>query len=189
MSGFRNPAALAALARGDLDNAVVAGTPGGIEAQEKAGQAMLCAAAQLPKEMHGVTREQLEAIGFKFGEPVDELFVTCTLPPGWKKQASDHAMYSHVLDDKGRKRLEVFYKAAFYDRRADVRGCRRYGVNTYEKGTSKDSFRVVAKDGETVIHEFGETADYNTRSELGEKAYAWLTEKFPQWESATVYWD
>lgn len=115
-----NPAALAALAKGDLDNFAVAATPGGIEAQEAAGQAMLCASAQLPKELHGCTRESLEALGFKFGNDVDELFVTCTLPPGWKKQATDHSMHSDLLDDQGRKRAGIFYKAAFYDRRADL---------------------------------------------------------------------
>jgi hypothetical protein len=184
-----NPAALKAALAGDFHNATVASTPGGIEAQEAAGQAMLCAAAQLPKEMHGCTREQLEAIGFKFGADVDELFVTCTLPPGWKKQATEHSMYSDLFDEKGRKRASIFYKAAFYDRRADLSLSRRYSVNGYEKGSSKESFRVAAKDCATVIHEFGETADYNERRKLEEQGWAWLAERFPEWESPLSYWD
>lgn len=184
-----NPAAIIALAKGDKDNFMTAATPGGIEAQEAAGQAMLCAAAQLPKEMHGCTREQLEALGFKFGADVDDIFITCKLPPGWKKQATDHSMYSDLLDEKGRKRASIFYKAAFYDRRADLTLSRRYSVNGYEKGSSNDSFRVAAKDCDTVIHEFGETADYNTRQTLKQQGWAWLAERFPEWESPHAYWD
>jgi hypothetical protein len=185
---FRNPAALAAFARGDLDNFMVAATPGGIEAQEAAGQAMLCAAAQLPKEMRGCTREQLEMIGFKFGADVDQIFVSCTLPPGWKKQATDHSMYSDLLDEQGRKRASIFYKAAFYDRRADISMSRRYNVETYAKGSSKESFRVIVKDCEKEIHALGETADYNERQQLGDQAYAWLAEKYPEWENPFAYW-
>ena len=72
-----NSATLAAASRGDLANLLVASTPGGIERQEAAGQRMLVASAMLPKEIHGATREQLTALGFKFGADVDELFVTC----------------------------------------------------------------------------------------------------------------
>jgi hypothetical protein len=116
----KNPAALLAALSGDVSNAEVASTPGGIEAQEAAGQAMLCASAQLPKKMLGCTRESLEALGFKFGADVDELFVTCTLPAGWKKKATDHSMHSDLVDEQGRTRAGIFYKAAFYDRRADM---------------------------------------------------------------------
>jgi hypothetical protein len=185
------PAALAAFAKGDMDNFVTAATPGGIEAQEAAGQAMLCASAQLPKEMHGCTREQLEAIGFKFGADVDDLFVTCTLPPGWKKQATDHSMHSDLLDDKGRRRAGIFYKAAFYDRKADMSMSRRFGVHSYEDGSDKEHSRVVVKDGGTVVHVAGEYGrrDYTECDRLKTLAKAWLVERYPNWEDNFAYWD
>ena len=114
-----NPAALSALAKGDLENFATASTPGGIEAQEKAGQALLVASANMPKSM-SPSREAFEALGFVFGTEVDELFLKAKLPPGWTRAATDHSMWSTIVDEKGRKRVEIFYKAAFYDRRADA---------------------------------------------------------------------
>src|SRR5262249_23103348 len=124
-----SPASLVAAARGDISNAIVAATPGGIEAQEAAGQAMLCLSSTLPKEC---PRAELEAYGVTFGDAQDDLFVKVTLPAGWKKQATDHSMHSDLLDDKGRKRASIFYKAAFYDRRADMHLVRRFSVSGYE---------------------------------------------------------
>ena len=38
-------------------------------------------------------------------------------------------MWSHIVDAEGRKRVAVFYKAAFYDRRADMRLEPRYTID------------------------------------------------------------
>lgn len=113
-------AALRALAEGDLGNAVVASTPGGIERQEKAGQTALVNSTNMPAEMCP-SKAAFEELGFQFGAPVDELFLTAILPAGWSRQAADHSMYSFIIDDDGRQRVEIFYKAAFYDRRAHAR--------------------------------------------------------------------
>lgn len=113
-------AALAALSQGDIANALVTSTPGGIEAQEARGQATLIANEYLPIEMYGISRDELTAMGFEFGESLDELFIRCKLPPGWKKVATSHSMHSDLVDDRGVIRAGIFYKAAFYDRRADM---------------------------------------------------------------------
>lgn len=106
------PAQLIALVRGDIDLAM----PGGIERQEAMGQAAFVGTkSSLPIEC---PRAELEALGFVFGEPIDDLFVSVTFPAGWSKKATDHSMWSDLLDDQGRKRGSIFYKAAFYDRRA-----------------------------------------------------------------------
>lgn len=114
-----NPAALIAAARGDIENAIVASTPGGIERQEKAGQAALVASTNMPLEM-SPSREAFEKEGFVFGDKIDDIFVAATLPPGWTRRGTEHAMWSDIFDEQGRKRVEVFYKAAFYDRRAEA---------------------------------------------------------------------
>ena len=89
-----------------------------IYAQEKQGQAEVVRRKLFPLEIHGATREELEAIGFVFGEPVDELFQECTLPEGWTIRPTDHSMWSHIVDENGEVRGSIFYKAAFYDRSA-----------------------------------------------------------------------
>lgn len=116
---FKNPAAVSAAARGDMDNFMVAATPGGIEAQEAMGQAALAGTKDaLPKDC---PQKDLEALGFVFGEPIDDLFINATFPAGWRKKATDHSMWSELLDETGKKRGAIFYKAAFYDRRAFMR--------------------------------------------------------------------
>lgn len=165
------------------------GFPGGIERQEARGQQELVNSESLPSECDD--KDALEAAGVVFGDPYadDKLFCPVTLPTGWKKQATDHSMHSNLVDDKGRVRARIFYKAAYYDRRADMHANRRYSISSYEEGGSENSFRVVAKDGNAIIHEFGETADYNERRKLEEQATAWLTERFPDWKSVAAYWD
>jgi hypothetical protein len=186
------PAAIAAFARGDLENFVVAATPGGIEAQEAAGQATFCASQILPKDMHGVTREQLEAIGFKFGDDQDDIFVNATLPAGWTKKASDHSMWSYLHDEKGRKRARIFYKAAFYDRRASLRMDSRYSLSSYQDGADKDHYRVAAMDCDTEIHVFGEYArsgGYEDGRALEKDAEEWMLQKYPDFRNNFAYWD
>ena len=196
-----NPAALAAALKGDLANAIVAFTPGGIEKQEAAGQAAFVRSETLPKEMlHGCSREKLEAMGIKFGEDADDLFVSVQLPEGWTKRPTDHSMWSELLDEKGRKRAEIFYKAAFYDRNAHISLGRRYRVDTYnpcnEDGSPAEygkhtHFLTVAKDGENIIFtgEVRGKDDYQLSGEHGKQATLWLDEHFPDWQDEMAYWD
>lgn len=91
---------------------------GGMEA---AGQRQLVASQLLPTDTHK-TDAEFEALGFVFGDPVDDdpMFRHATLPKGWTKRGSDHDMWSYVVDEHGRERVAVFYKAAFYDRHAHM---------------------------------------------------------------------
>lgn len=93
---------------------------GQIEAMEKAGQQQLVNSADLPTR--GSEDPNFLLLGFTFGEPYahDPLFRPATLPEGWRKAGTDHDMHSDILDTLGRRRVSVFYKAAFYDRRADM---------------------------------------------------------------------
>lgn len=99
---------------------LAAALPGGIEAMEAQGQQELVLSDFLPTK--GLKKELYEKLGFVIGEPIegDEMFTQCKLPEGWTKQASDHAMWSYLYDEKGRRRAGIFYKAAFYDRSAYI---------------------------------------------------------------------
>ena len=112
------PAAFNALLNGDIENFIVGSTPSGIEAQEKLGQTTLVNGSFLPKECSPEDKVLLEDQGVIFGEDKDDLFVNVTLPAGWKKVATDHDMWSHLCDADGNIKAELFYKAAFYDKRA-----------------------------------------------------------------------
>lgn len=109
----REVTALLALATGEVGSI--------IESEERAGQAQLVNSTQLPTRLQS-PREDFEAVGFTFGAPTsgDPMFMEGTLPQGWKREASDHAMWSHIVDEHGRRRASIFYKAAFYDRSAHM---------------------------------------------------------------------
>lgn len=96
------------------------GASGAIEEQERNGQAELLNSTTLPTE--GSNSPVLAELGFVFGAEVrgDPLFREATLPKGWAREGSDHAMHSYICDERGVRRVNVFYKAAFYDRRADL---------------------------------------------------------------------
>lgn len=184
------PAFLSALASGDLHNAMVAGTPGGIEAQEAAGQAMLTLKFnQLPKDGMDRHRDALERIGFKIGNDVDDIFVSVTAPAGWTLRAApDHSMWSYVHDEQGRKRGSVFYKAAFYDRNAHFSLQPRYsGGGDYRENQKRYS---VAKDTATgqVLIEFGPTEDYAQSEKEDRATLEWLDAAFPDWRNVEAYW-
>lgn len=91
-----------------------------IEAMEAEGQQQLLSSNQLPR--HAKPHwDAFEALGIRRGENVgglDGLFCTATLPDGWTRQASQNPIWTSLIDERGLKRVEIFYKAAFYDRSA-----------------------------------------------------------------------
>lgn len=99
------------------------GGSGAIEAMEKRGQQQLVNSDRLPVKLGLGVDADFIALGFTFGDPdpADPLFRPATLPAGWTRQASDHDMWSYIVDEHGKQRVAVFYKAAFYDRRASMR--------------------------------------------------------------------
>ena len=204
-----NLAALRALLDGDVENFKAASTPGGIEAQERAGQVTFVANETLP--ILGRCREQLEAMGIEFGEPVDDLFIEAKLPDGWQKVATSHSMHSDLLDDQGRKRASIFYKAAFYDRRADISICRRFSYGgmpvgghdspdyAYDTtpiyGAATDQGAIIWHTDKTIARPANEAdrsdhlAFCDQQDELEKQAGAWLDEHYPDWNDPLAYWD
>ncbi len=166
--------------------------PGGIEAQEARGQRDLVASEALPIKLQGATRKQLTEIGFVFGDDIDELFVSCQLPPGWKKEATEHSMHSNLLDASGSKRGNIFYKAAFYDRKADMWMRPRYSVDAYVQVGDNYEIHVMDAVGKVSLRSFG--SRHTTKYEINElrdaerEAYAWLTEQFPEYQDTLAYW-
>lgn len=102
-----------------LLGALSEGADGYIGGMEKSGQAQVVASAVIPTDRN-VPDAELTDLGFVLGAVVegDTLFQNCTLPDGWTKRPTDHDMWSEILDNEERVRFRIFYKAAFYDRRA-----------------------------------------------------------------------
>ncbi len=101
---------------------LMGGDPAAIEAQEAEGQKQLAGTGTLPTRVFGkTTREDVEALGFIFGEPYedDPMFTPVEFPPGWELVATEHSMWLH-LEFNGVNKGVVYYKAAFYDRSATL---------------------------------------------------------------------
>jgi hypothetical protein len=189
-----SPAAAAALALGDEDNFLAAAMPGGIERQEKAGQLQQAQLQTLPKEGMEKYRPYLESLGFIIGDEFDNLFLKVTFPPGWKKQPTSHSMWSLLLDEKGRERAGIFYKAAFYDRRANFRMSARYKLDCYRESKTQGLSDICALDGDTVLKLFGtiKQSDFKAMNAIEAEGKAWLSQQFPGWDGDDAYklfWD
>lgn len=185
------PAALVALSRGEMGNFIAASTEGGIEAQEAQGQKDLCSASKLPKECSDNCKAILEDAGIVFGEDVDDLFCAVTLPEGWALKPTEHSMWSNLLDENGYKRAGVFYKAAFYDRRAHFSACKRFSISNYHDVHDDGSRSIVVMDAKqaTPLMDFGRAdRDYEAAEPLQEEAEKWLFENYPDCRDAGAYW-
>jgi len=121
-----------------LSNLLTCMESDGIERQEKQGQKELIYSSQLPLKW-GCNSDrvelfkQYEKMGIKIDiagiKKDDNLFIDVELPEGWSKQSTEHAMWSNLIDDKGRIRAQIFYKAAFYDREAFINFSPRYSYD------------------------------------------------------------
>lgn len=88
-----------------------------IHAQEARGQDTLVRSDLLPVDAPWA---KLEALGFVRLDEGDGVLCRATLPPGWEKRGGEDSRESYIYDEDGHKRAGIFYKAAFYDRKADL---------------------------------------------------------------------
>jgi hypothetical protein len=127
-----------------------------IETSEKAGQADLVNTEKLPRSASGGPLggwDLLKEWGVQVLEEVDDLFYAVTLPTGWSKQATGHSMHSDLCDEKGRKRASIFYKAAFYDRDANISPIiSRFDLTRIYDDKDVIQFAVTDRARDTILH-------------------------------------
>ncbi|MEK7655236.1 MAG: hypothetical protein AAB386_00955 [Patescibacteria group bacterium] len=181
---------------GLLADAFVLGQGGAILQQEAQGQRSFVASETLPTDMTAKDKAGLEKAGVRFGAKVegDDLFQYVELPAGWKKVPTDHSMHSNLLDDKGRERAGITYKAAFYDRyaRLDV-SCRFSYCLNYDRENENVTVAHVTDSGK-VIHttepiKYESEKRHDSYDAAYEQARAWLDERYPDWQDPSAYWD
>jgi hypothetical protein len=156
----------------------------------------------LPKEMDP-GRSEWEALGFVFEEiPDDELMYRAKLPKGWKMVSTDHPMATDIIDEQGRKRGSMFYKASLYDRKASMYLCRRYKVSSDYKVDGYDATYIVYFGNEQERLFVAGEITYSYQSPMEEQAKAveqidklkavaaaWGKEHYPDYENIYAYWD
>lgn len=182
--------------------AIIEKNPGdAIVAQEARGQTSFVGSDTLPLKMRRDNdKEILEAAGVKFLSPVenDKLFQYVELPAGWKKFPTDHSMWSNLVDDKGRVRATIFYKAAFYDRNAFMSTSTRFEIaSDYDKRESEGVSVANVLDGGKVVHTTNPRKIPKERNDkylavskaTTKDAENWLTKNYPDWRNPGAYWD
>jgi hypothetical protein len=136
-----------------------------IEVQEKRGQQELVRSSQLPAKgnpygkvsaVEAYERLGINVIGPSKGDPI---FLDVVLPEGWKKESTDHSMYTKLIDDRGRQRMTFFYKAAFYDREAFISTIeRRFDFRVFENLSEEERGHYESRMVKVLIEDDG--ADY-----------------------------
>jgi hypothetical protein len=183
-----------------IARAALFGTSRSIEMQEAEGQrALLESQARLPVESvwgdRHIAHDVLRGFGVVFGEKqADGLFYEVTLPEGWRIVSGDGPMWSYLLDEKGRQRASIFYKAAFYDRKAHIRAETRFRTRV-DYDAQNEAVRVL--DGLSEIHRVEATMPGGLdhvgvtafRRDLWERAGRWLDERYPGWTDPAAHWD
>lgn len=181
-----------------------------IKNQEARGQSALVRSSVLPKQGPW---DVLEAMGIVRGEEQDDLFVQVTLPEGWHKRATNHSMWSDLIDEHGRNRASIFYKAAFYDRAAHITPLRRYSAGVRPEGGWANRGEESGWVGEvtdwdgTVLwqsepleaeppYRYGDGEEErqvwlgwrDRKYDLVNQAKAWLNEHYPDNCNPVAYW-
>jgi len=134
---------------------------------EARGQAEMVKSESLPVATNFCTDADLEAMGIQLGKPFEEdpIFRPAVLPDGWVRRPTDHSMWSEVVDSRGRVRLNIFYKAAFYDRSAHVGAEKRFNVlnggsfRSRQPGYDRErdgGFGNIPHDRDYVVCDFGQ---------------------------------
>lgn len=150
------------------------------------------------------TKSQYEKMGIEIVSEYDDLFYNIKLPDGWEIKATDHSMWNELFDDKGRKRADFFYKAAFYDRNAFINFDTRFHLSVnhiadrsedYEVW-SKSDFQGKIKDGQAIIFETKPekcTGDYQAdkaiEDVLRKELISYMEEHYPDYKDINAYWD
>lgn len=150
------------------------------------------------------TKNQYDKMGIEIISEYDDLFYSVKLPEGWEIKATDHSMWNDLFDNKGRKRANFFYKAAFYDRDAFINFDTRFHLQVghvadpsenYEIW-SKSDFQGEIKDGEMTIFETKTekcTGDYQSdeiiKDVFRKELISYMEEHYPDYEDIDAYWD
>jgi hypothetical protein len=153
---------------------------------EKRGQESLLASSHAPRNLLDPIAD-FELLGVKFGEALDDLFREVQLPPGWSKRISVPPYWIEIIDEHQRPRINVFYKAAFHDRRAEMTVIPRFEFREDKKEDGRISVYVFDR----ALNEVAQRAMPREHHEI-RLSYAVLrasmTLNFPKWIHPAQSW-
>jgi hypothetical protein len=149
-------------------------------------------------------KDQYEKMGIEILDENDDLFWNVKLPAGWEIRATEHSMWNNLFDDKGRKRANFFYKAAFYDRDAFINFDTRFHAKVEHVADPSEDYEIwkasdyqgTVRDGENLIYctecipasgSFSE--DDLIKEKLQEDLNTFMNKHYPDYKNINAYWD
>lgn len=170
-----------------------------LEHMEKEGQQRAVNNTMVAKKMFP-SKKKWEELGFTFTDiPGDNLLCNATLPEGWKLEATDHSMWNSFIDEQGRERGSMFYKAAFYDRDAHMQLYNRYKVikdylddhvtTEVYFGNPEEKLFVAGQIHKDYSSQESIDAYFDELERLQNLAECFANLNYPNWRDETAYWD
>jgi hypothetical protein len=169
--------------------------------QSHSAQRLLVSSDLVPMQIGGAQLWELEQMGFVFGAQTHRLFMHAQFPEGWKKVATDHPLHTDVVDEMGRRRAGIFYRADLCNQRADMTMFARYQIDAFARATDGVGYDVAVTDCGSTVERFGTWSDgakagsreqtqsaQRAREKLAAQARAWLHKKRPKWHNPLLYW-
>lgn len=151
------------------------------------------------------TKQQYEKMGIIIVGEYDDLFWNVKLPAGWTIKATIHTMWNELFDNKGRKRGEFFYKAAFYDRDAFINFNTRYSIavehtvdsseEDFDAWYNSDWQGIVRDCGSIICHTMAipKSEDYRKDTDnqhaLRNQLEEYMDKYYPDYKDIHAYWD
>jgi len=185
---------------------IAAALPDGIEASEARGAQQMIISTVIPTDM-SCSVDDLTRLGFEVGDVCkdDPIFRNVKLPEGWSRESTDHDMHTNILDEKGRKRFNVFYKAAFYDLRANLSMVPRFtlregwdddacdftGVYAFmDNATGKTLWTsgTALKRPEHDTSHKKYLAFSDKKNAVRNEGKAWADKHYPDWQDSVTSW-
>lgn len=157
---------------------------------KKAKQAKKQNICKVPKEMFP-SKAAFEALGLTFENIDDDILCQATLPTGWKFKQSG-LFYAYLIDEKGRRRVIVYYSNINGNRKGAMYFHRRFYI--HEKFINRTQRTVTIWD-ETIHNDSIFTAGTCEKEDASEitrlrfLAEAFLNKEYPEWREPSKYLD
>lgn len=158
------------------------------------------------KNVMEYTKECYDRLGITVLSESGNAMYSVQLPDGWTIESTDHPMWNNLLDDKGRNRAKVFYKACcgIMDE-ADITFNTRYYIfvdTVSQEGDWRQKMEsgyigyIKDRDNDSVIYQTdkfeGTTEvlnDSDIRRDVRKVLEKYMEKNYPEYEDIFAYWN
>lgn len=153
----------------------------------------------LPSDMRFGMRSILEAAGGRIIPVFNPIprYVRVELPSGWRVIPTNDYKWTNLVDEKGRKRGEIYCMPTFNLPDTYIQACCRYTIVFVRADLNMSQSISQVKDCEQVLftsqpftfklHDV--ESSLSAQHKAGSQSVNWLNEHFPNWRDPSAYWN